>query len=166
MPFWASAPKGTMSCRTQGTFFVRLSICPPTPWPFLHLFVNFPCYSMGIVHFFHCSSIFHSFQWEFCIFPFFFNFPCYSIGILNFSNFSSIFHTTWESYICFIFFVNFPCFSMETIEIFISCQFSMLFNDEMVLSNSIEQKSCVLQDIILLGATALLTITYIHIHTK
>ena len=56
---------------------------------------------------------------------------------------------------------------METIEIFIFCQFSMLFNDAMVLLNPIEQKShCVLQDIVPFGAAALLTITYIHIHTK
>ena len=40
-------------------------------------------------------------------------------------------------------------------------------NDAMVLSNPIEQKShCVLQDIVPFGAAALLTITYIHIHTK
>ena len=30
LPFWAAAPKGTMSCRTQGTF-VRLSVCPFVP---------------------------------------------------------------------------------------------------------------------------------------
>ena len=155
--------------------------------------IKFPMLFNGKSTFFHFLSNFHTFQWEFCFFPLFFNFPCYSIEILHFFHFSSIFHTIqWEFYICFIFlsifhgvqrglhilhaiqwkflhffFINFPCFSMETIEIFISCQFSMLFNDEMVLSNPIEQKSlCVLQDIILLGTAALLTITYIHIHTK
>ena len=44
---------------------------------------------------------------------------------------------------------------METIEIFIFCQFSMLFNDAMVLLNLIKQKSpCVLQDIAPFGAAA------------
>ena len=34
LPFWAAAPKGTKSCRTQGTFvrsFVRPFFCPSTP---------------------------------------------------------------------------------------------------------------------------------------
>ena len=56
---------------------------------------------------------------------------------------------------------------MEIIEIFIFCQFFMLINGAMVLSNPIEQKSpCGLQDIVPFGAAALLTITYIDKHTK
>ena len=53
------------------------------------------------------------------------------------------------------------CDPWMTIEIFIFCQFSMLFNDAMVLWNPIAQKSpCVLQYIVSFGAAALLTITY------
>ena len=56
---------------------------------------------------------------------------------------------------------------METIEILIFCQFSMLLNGEMVLSNLIGQKSpCVLQDIVPFRAAALLTITYDNQHAK
>ena len=48
---------------------------------------------------------------------------------------------------------------METIEIFVSRQFSMLSNGAMVLSNPIGQKSpSVLEDIVPFKAAALLTV--------
>ena len=56
---------------------------------------------------------------------------------------------------------------METIEIFIFCHFSMLFNGAMVLSNPIGQKSpSVLQDIVPFGAATLLTITFTNIQSR
>ena len=122
--FWAAAPKGTMSCRAQGTF-VRL----------FNLFVNFSCYSMGILHFF----IFHQFSILFngnSIFAsFLVNFPCYlmeaftysyySMGIQYFSiicQFPMLFN--WNSTFSY-FLVNFPWCSMGITHIFIFFQFSM-----------------------------------------
>ena len=97
------------------------------------------------------SSIFHVIHWGLHIFSILFNFPCYSIKTFAF---------------CHLF-INFPCYSMETIEIFIICQFFMLFNGAIVLPNPIKQKSpCVLQDTVPFRAAALLTITYIDKHKK
>ena len=62
---------------------------------------------------------------------------------------------------------QFPILFNGNSTFFSCCQFSILFNGAMVLSNPIGQKSpCVLQDIVSFGAAALLTITYIHQHTK
>ena len=50
---------------------------------FFSLFTSFPCYLMGISRFFIVLSIFHIIQWEFKFLSFFINFPYYSMGILH-----------------------------------------------------------------------------------
>ena len=81
---------------------------------------------------------------------------------LNSFQFSMLFNRNF----CILSFFH-PCYSMEIIEIFIFCQFLMIFNCAIGFSNLIKQKSpCVLQDIVPFGAAALLTITYIDKHTK
>ena len=99
---------------------------------------------MGILYLYHILSIFRGVQRD------------YTFCMLFNGNFC-----------IFYFFISFPCFSMETIKILILCQFSMLFNDAKVLSNTIEQRSpCVLQDIVPFGAAALLPLTPIQNHAK
>ena len=149
----------------EGIFEALVAIFHDIRWEFafFHFLVNLPCYSMGILHFFHFSSIFHVIQWEICIFLLFCKFSMLFNGKLLFVNFPcySIKHFAF-----FHFFINFPCYSMEVIEIFFFVNIPCYSMVQLVLSNPIEQKSCVLQDIVPFGAAALLTITYIHKHTK
>ena len=118
-------------------FFPYFSISHVIQWEFFIFFIF--------------SSIFHVIQWRLHIFSILFNFPCYSIETFAF---------------CHVF-INFPCNSMEIIEIFIFCQFLMIFNGAIVLPNPIKQNSpCVLPGIVPFGAAARLNITYNQQPTK
>ena len=59
---------------------------------FFQFFVNLACYSMGILHFFHFSSIFHVIQWEICIFLLFCKFSMLFNGKIAFCQFSMLFN--------------------------------------------------------------------------
>ena len=121
-----SGPKRPMSCRTQGWISIRPEKAYLRPlgqfsmifngslaffsishqffhviqWElhiYFHFFINFPCYSMGILHFFSFSCQFSMlFNEKFAFFTFFGSFPCYSMGSLHFVNFPCYSMGIWE----------------------------------------------------------------------
>ena len=111
-----SGPKGPMSCRTQGWISIHPEKAYLRPlgqfsmifngslaffsishqffhviqWElhiYFHFFINFPCYSMGILHFFSFSC-----QWEICILYFFWKFSMLFNGEFAFCQFSMLFN--------------------------------------------------------------------------
>ena len=99
-----SGPKGPMSCRTQvyfqtssdGTFFAfgaTFLVIQWEDWIFFHFIVNFPCYSIWILHLFQSFVNFSMlFNGCFKFFSFFYQFSMLFNGNFAFLQFSMLFN--------------------------------------------------------------------------